>query len=343
MTAAPLGIAGLHAPPPAVNFGSEAINLEYAILSSMLSYPMFTNTTLGTAIDGTDMSASGSGGNQSTAMSANNTISMPSALWAAQQRQHPPSLPSLLLPPAHPQLPPATMPDSSTGQMTHADQGIFDTSGAGPSSGGSASAPIQRQEHWTPRSMAQQQMQLAHGRQQTTAPVQPSPPPHAQIVSDDTHHPLSRPSTTGPAVYGLNPVYPQSPAEVYSSVTEPYKYYNGFHFFFKHISGRMDKKDIMRVSRAIAHFRPSLVAQLRNLTHDDLVFMEKSFQRALMEYEKLIGFIGTPTVVWRRSGEIALVGKEFSILTQWDRQQLISGNRFIFELMDTKSAVVYWE
>ncbi|KAI7834252.1 hypothetical protein BX661DRAFT_160047 [Kickxella alabastrina] len=152
-----------------------------------------------------------------------------------------------------------------------------------------------------------------------------------------------RPPTTGPAVYGLNPVYPQSPAEVYSSVTEPYKYYNGFHYFFRHICGRMDKKNIIRVSRAIAHFRPSLVALLRNLTHDDLIFMEKSFQRALMEYEKLIGFIGTPTVVWRRSGEIALVGKEFSILTQWDRQQLVSGNKFIFELMDTTSAVVYWE
>ncbi|KAJ2725339.1 Transcriptional regulator of nonfermentable carbon utilization [Coemansia sp. Benny D115] len=173
---------------------------------------------------------------------------------------------------------------------------------------------------------------------------QQSPPPHnTHIPTEDPGSLLSRPSTAGPAVYGLNPVYPQSPAEVYSSVTEPYKYYNGFHYFFQHICGRMDKKNIMRVSRAIAHFRPSLVALLRNLTRDDLIFMEKSFQRALMEYEKLIGFIGTPTVVWRRSGEIALVGKEFSILTLWDRQQLVAGNKFIFELMDTASAVDYWE
>ncbi|KAJ1965682.1 Transcriptional regulator of nonfermentable carbon utilization [Dipsacomyces acuminosporus] len=169
------------------------------------------------------------------------------------------------------------------------------------------------------------------------------PPPHTQIVADEPHHPLSRPPTSGPAVYGLNPVYPQSPAEVYSAVNEPYKYYNGFHYFFRHIRGCMDKRDIMRVSRAIAHFRPSLVALLRNLTREDLIFMEKSFQRALMEYEKLIGFTGTPTVVWRRTGEIALVGKEFSILTQWDRQSLITGNKFIFELMDTESAVTYWE
>ncbi|KAJ1934528.1 Transcriptional regulator of nonfermentable carbon utilization, partial [Linderina macrospora] len=57
----------------------------------------------------------------------------------------------------------------------------------------------------------------------------------------------------------------------------------------------------------------------------------------------LIGFTGTPTVVWRRSGEIALAGKEFSILTQWDRETLTAGSKFIFELMDTESAVRYWE
>ncbi|KAJ2581282.1 Transcriptional regulator of nonfermentable carbon utilization, partial [Coemansia sp. RSA 1797] len=156
-------------------------------------------------------------------------------------------------------------------------------------------------------------------------------------------HPLSRPPTSGPAVYGLNPVYPQSPADVYSSVSEPYAYHTGFHFFFKYISTRLGKRDVLRVSRAIAHFRPSLVALLRNLTREDLVFMEKSLRRALLEYEKLIGFVGTPTVVWRRTGEIALVGKEFSILTQWDRHELLAGNRFIFELMDAESAVVYWE
>ncbi|KAJ2552796.1 hypothetical protein GGH95_005731, partial [Coemansia sp. RSA 1836] len=217
MAAAPLGVAGLHAPSAAVNFGSEAINLEYAILSSMLSYPMFSNTPLGAAIDGTDM-GTGGGGNQSAVMGANGTISIPNALWAAQQqqqqqRQHPTSLTSLLLPPPHSQLA-AAMPDNA-GQMAHTDQGVFDAAGA--AANGSGPTLVQQQEHWPPRSMAHQQMRLIHSHQQTTAPVEPSPPPHAQIVSDDTHHPLSRPSTTGPAVYGLNPVYSQSPAEVYSS------------------------------------------------------------------------------------------------------------------------------
>lgn len=295
---------------PASNFGSEAVNLEYAFLTNMLSYPLFSNANHqqppaapGSANGST---ISNEGGNQPASMlGADATIAIPSSLWPA------PIVPA-------------------TGQPQ-------DTGGAA--------------WHQHGRSFVQHDPNASHNGGYYTQhgisdAVQPSPPPHAQIVTDDTfQHYNQQPTvaTSGPAVHGLNPLYTQNPADVYSRVTEPYKYYNGFHFFFRHISGRMDKQDIMRISRAIAHFRPSLVALLRNLTREDLIFMEKSFQRALMEYEKLVGFIGTPTVVWRRSGEIALVGKEFSILTQWDRQQLTAGSRFIFELMDSQSAIEYWE
>ncbi|KAJ2752462.1 Transcriptional regulator of nonfermentable carbon utilization [Coemansia nantahalensis] len=136
---------------------------------------------------------------------------------------------------------------------------------------------------------------------------------------------------------------PESADDVYSSVTEPYRHHEGFRYFFKYISTRMNREDVLRVCRAVARFRPSLVALLRNLTCEDLVFTEKSLQRALREYVKLIGFIGTPTVVWRRTGEIVVVGKEFSILTQWSQQGLAAGGRYIFELMDTGSTVMYIE
>jgi len=75
----------------------------------------------------------------------------------------------------------------------------------------------------------------------------------------------------------------------------------------------------------------------------DLIFMEKCFQRTLLELEKLISLSGTPTVVWRRSGEIELVGKEFCLLTQWPKDRLLGNNVRIYELMETKSAVEYWE
>lgn len=52
------------------------------------------------------------------------------------------------------------------------------------------------------------------------------------------------------------------------------------------------------------------------------------------EYEKLITYSGTPTVVWRRTGEIALVGKEFSLLTQWSRDALLSKKTYIYEVKE---------
>lgn len=60
-------------------------------------------------------------------------------------------------------------------------------------------------------------------------------------------------------------------------------------------------------------------------------FVERTFQRTLVELNKLISFSGTPTVVWRRTGEICLVGTEFCLLTGWKREELV-GKKYIFEV-----------
>lgn len=52
----------------------------------------------------------------------------------------------------------------------------------------------------------------------------------------------------------------------------------------------------------------------------------------LQELDKLISFGGTPTVVWRRTGEICLVGFEFTMLTGWTREELIGKSKYIYEV-----------
>jgi len=79
------------------------------------------------------------------------------------------------------------------------------------------------------------------------------------------------------------------------------------------------------------------------LTLEDEVFVEKSLQRTLIEFDKLIGYSGTPTMVWRRTGEICLVGDEFCMMTKWKREDLVGKRRFMFELMEPKSLVDYYE
>lgn len=48
--------------------------------------------------------------------------------------------------------------------------------------------------------------------------------------------------------------------------------------------------------------------------------------------EKLISFSGTPTVVWRRTGEICLVAPEFCMLTEWPMEDLIGRKKYIYEV-----------
>ncbi|KAI7827087.1 hypothetical protein BC939DRAFT_395167 [Gamsiella multidivaricata] len=134
-----------------------------------------------------------------------------------------------------------------------------------------------------------------------------------------------------------------TPENVYANTKQPFNYTDGFHYLLRYVRERMDKEEMMRVCRAMAMFRPSFIALIMNLTPEDLIFMETCFQRTVLEFEKLISFSGTPTVVWRRTGEIALVGKEFSLLTQWSRDQLVNKKTYIYELMDNQSAVEYWE
>ncbi|KXN70430.1 hypothetical protein CONCODRAFT_39447, partial [Conidiobolus coronatus NRRL 28638] len=127
--------------------------------------------------------------------------------------------------------------------------------------------------------------------------------------------------------------------QIYNSINKGHDYTTGYHFYYSIFK----KENILRICRAITQFRPSFISQIMNLTDEDLTFVEKCFQRTLLEFDKLIQLSGTPTVVWRRNGEIVLIGKEFTMLTQWTKEQLLSTSTYIYQIMDDSSAVEYWE
>ena len=114
---------------------------------------------------------------------------------------------------------------------------------------------------------------------------------------------------------------------------------------------RFEKNDILRVVRALAIFRPSLIALQMPITEQDEIFVERALQRSLLvshtasspllwtehrlasqELEKLMSYSGTPTAIWRRTGEICVVGLEFTMLTGWTKEDLIGRRRFIYEV-----------
>ncbi|KAL1970186.1 hypothetical protein VTN77DRAFT_6591 [Rasamsonia byssochlamydoides] len=177
--------------------------------------------------------------------------------------------------------------------------------------------------------------------------------PHAFAIGSGSGNFASPPSTTSPQTTTANNNYDDSttankskpvistphlrhqslfstvkrrerdPSSIYESVKEPYSYTNGFHKLTAFIQRRFSPQKTLRIAKALASIRPSFIATTKTLNQDDLIFMEKCFQRTLWEYEDFINACGTPTIVCRRTGEVAAVGKEFSILTGWKKEVLL--------------------
>ncbi|WFD18612.1 Transcriptional regulator of nonfermentable carbon utilization [Malassezia caprae] len=136
-------------------------------------------------------------------------------------------------------------------------------------------------------------------------------------------------------------VWKQRVAKVYRDKTEPFRYTEGYHILLKYATQKYDKADVLRIVRALAIYRPSLIALQMPLSEEDEIFVERAFQRTILEFEKLISLSGTPTVVWRRTCEISLVGTEFCMLTQWSKEDLMG--KYIYQFMDKESVLNYWE
>lgn len=130
--------------------------------------------------------------------------------------------------------------------------------------------------------------------------------------------------------------------EIYAKVSRPFSYTPGFHALIAYLKTRFARTELIQMAKAISSYRPSFIACTNTLKEDDLIFMEQCFQRTLLEYDKFISLSGTPTIVWRRTGQIAYVSEEFCILTGWTKEQLLNKITFIVELMDDSSVLEYF-
>lgn len=115
----------------------------------------------------------------------------------------------------------------------------------------------------------------------------------------------------------------RDPSEIYDSVTSPYPYTDGFHGLIALLKQRFSIAKRSRIAQALASIRPSFIACTSTLNTDDLIFMEKSFQRTLYQYEDFINAHAVPTIICRRTGQIAAVSQEFSLLTGWKKDVLL--------------------
>lgn len=158
------------------------------------------------------------------------------------------------------------------------------------------------------------------------------------IIPEDNHH-------YSKLVDGESDTFYKEPEEIYAKVTKPFSYTQGYHSLIAYLRNRFPKAMLVQMAESMAAYRPSFIACTSSLKEGDLIFMEQCFQRTLLTYDNFIRVSGTPTIVWRRTGEIAYVGNEFCILTGWLKNDLIGGpkKKFIVELLDDKSVVEYFQ
>jgi hypothetical protein len=140
--------------------------------------------------------------------------------------------------------------------------------------------------------------------------------------------PQPRQHQSTPQIPGMNGMNGQlrrvrNASAIYENVTQPYSYTAGFHSLTAFLQRRFSPQKTLRIAKSLASIRPSFISCTKSLNRDDLIFMEKCFQRTLWEYEDFINACGTPTIVCRRTGEVAAVGKEFTILTGWRKDVLL--------------------
>lgn len=133
------------------------------------------------------------------------------------------------------------------------------------------------------------------------------------------------------------------PSEIYEKIKQPFTYVKPYHDLNVYLKSRFSKQDLIQMSKSMTEYRPSFIAGMIRLKEDDLIFAEQCFQRTLLEYDSYIAISGTPTLVWRRSSQIAYVGDEFCILTGWSKDDLLSKSTFAVEIMDDKSCVEYFK
>ncbi|KAF5210784.1 putative glucose starvation modulator [Clavispora lusitaniae] len=104
------------------------------------------------------------------------------------------------------------------------------------------------------------------------------------------------------------------------------------------------RENLLMILRLIASYRPTFISTHKALFRPfDFQFLEMSFQRCLLDYENLSRLNASPTIIWRRTGEIVSMSNDLVALLGLNISTILSKRTFILELMyDDESIVEYF-
>lgn len=104
------------------------------------------------------------------------------------------------------------------------------------------------------------------------------------------------------------------------------------------------RNNLLIILKLIASYRPTFISAHKSLFKPfDFQFLEMSFQRCLLDYENLSKLNASPTIIWRRTGEIVSILNDLVNLLGLSSSDILSKRTFIIELMyDDESIVEYF-
>lgn len=132
-------------------------------------------------------------------------------------------------------------------------------------------------------------------------------------------------------------------AKLDAGLLQPYNYAKGYARLQSYMDNYMNLTSRQRILKPLSIFRPAFRAIARTLKDVDLVLVEESFERMLLDYDRVFTSMAIPACLWRRTGEIYRGNKEFASLVGVTTDDLKDGKLAIYELMSEESAVNFWE
>lgn len=191
----------------------------------------------------------------------------------------------------------------------------------------------QHQQHQQPHQQQQQQQQL------DAQPREPQP-----MISDSARDKFfltaADPTTEISPEERLKQVIK---AKLEAGLLQPYNYAKGYARLQRYMDNYMNISSRQRILKPLSIFRPAFRAIARTLKDVDLVLVEESFERMLLDYDRVFTSMAIPACLWRRTGEIYRGNKEFASLVGVTTDDLKDGKLAIYELMSEESAVNFWE
>ena len=183
-------------------------------------------------------------------------------------------------------------------------------------------------------------------------------------TSKQTPNANSNPIVNFKTKYRSDYVPPLATHKIYKTVSDIYdkdvinfEYPNSYHALTNFLKARFlghgldleekqrKRQNLLIILKLIASYRPTFISAHKSLLKpQDLLLLEMSFQRCLIDYEKLSQLNSSPTIIWRRTGEIVSITDDLLSLLGYKLLDILSKRTFIMEMMyDDESVVKYFK